>query len=199
MIDQQRAPKLSGSARAAIGSLFKAVTLSTDPAHTLGFTASLINSTRSILVYKLEQSVPDSAALPALFNSILKCIVSKWKAGKIIDEESMGVLNKRIDLMFKSESWLRYNLETYRDIGFCDDLHNRWKDANSIYQQDKNAWSVSNDRLADINKQLMEIITRHDLMEFPRGDGFNLDDHGTDTAMIAAMMAKEEKQGRDRR
>jgi hypothetical protein len=101
--------------------------------------------------------------------------------------------------MFKSESWLRFNLETYRDINFCDDLHRRWKDANMIYQQDKNAWSISNDHLADINKQLMEIITRHDLMEFPRGEGFNIDDHGTDIQVMAAMMAKEKTEGRDKR
>jgi hypothetical protein len=56
------------------------------------------------------------------------------------------------------------------------------------------AWSLSNEMLADINKQLMEIITRHDLMEFPKGESFNLDDHGTDVGVIAAMMAAQKQQ-----
>ena len=85
---------------------------------------------------------------------------------------------------------MRYDLETYRDVSFCDDLHERWKRANETYLMNPMAWSYSNEQLADICKQLMEIITRHDLMEFPKGDPFNLDDHGTDAGTIAAMFAQ---------
>ena len=199
MIDKQKTLKVSYASRAAIGSLFKAVTLSADPAHTLGFTASLINASRSALVYKLEQRVPDSAALPQIFNAILKCIATKWSTTGLIDADSLAVLNARIDKMFTSESYARYDLETYRDIVFCDDLAMRWKDANDIYLQAPTAWSLSNDRLADINRQLMEIITRHDLMEFPKGESFNVDEHGTDIGMIAAVMAAQQKQqGKER-
>lgn len=190
MVDKIKTVKISYASRSAIGSLFKAVTLSTDPAHTLGFTASLINASRSSLVYKLEQQVPDQTAIPNLMNTILKCIATRWKVSGTIEEESMLILDDRIDKLFPSTSIMRYDLEAYRDTMFCDDLHERWKDANEIYQKSPMAWSVSNDRLADISKQLMEIITRHDLMEFPKGEGFNLDDHGTDVGAIASMLAE---------
>lgn len=195
MSEAKKPIKISYASRSAIGSLFKAVTLSTDPAHTLGFTASLINSSRSSLIYKLEQHIPDSAALPQIFGAILKTTASNWKNGRIIDEEAMQILSKRIDTLFPSESLARYDLETYRDVLFCDDLGVRWKDANNTYLQDSRAWAFSNEQLADINRQLMEIIVRHDLMEFPKGESFNLDDHGTDVGVIAAMLAQKRKDG----
>lgn len=192
MAERQKALKVSYASRFAIGSLFKAVTLSTDPAHTLGFTASLINASRSSLIHKLEQRVPDEAALPALLNTILKFIIAGWTNDETISQESKAILDKRVDALFKSESMMRYDLETYRDISFCDDLHERWKHANETYLMNPLAWSYSNEQLADICKQLMEIITRHDLMEFPKGDPFNLDDHGTDVGTIAAMFAQRD-------
>lgn len=194
MAEKQKPLKVSYASRAAIGSLFKAVTLSTDPAHTLGFTASLINASRSSLIYKLEQHIPDKTALPILFNTIVKCIATQWRGTGMLDEESLDIISKRIDELFKSESIMRFDLDTFRDVLYCDDLHNRWKRANETYLTNPMAWSLSNEMLADINKQLMEIITRHDLMEFPKGESFNLDDHGTDVGVIAAMMAAQKQQ-----
>jgi hypothetical protein len=189
MVIKAKEVKISYAARAAITSLFKAVTLSTDPGHTLGFTASLINASRSALIYKLEQQIPDDAALPFLFNTILKMVATTWEKEGHISAESHSILNDRLNHLFKSDAMMRYDVETYRDIVFTDDLHQRWKDANETYLKNPIAWSHSNEQLADINKQLMEIITRHDLMDVPKGDAFNLDDHGTDAGMIAAMLA----------
>ena len=189
MITKTKDIKISYAARAAITSLFKAVTLSTDPGHTLGFTASLINASRAALVYKLERQIPDDGALPTLFSTILKMMISKWTKDGHITEESRKELDERLNKMFKSESMMRYDVEAYRDILFTDDLHERWKRANETYLMNPMAWSHSNEQLADINKQLMEIIIRHDLMDVPKGDTFNLDDHGTDAGMVAAMMA----------
>ena len=189
MIEKPKKTSVSYASRSAIGSLFKAVTLSTDPGHTLGFTASLINASRSALIYKLEQTIPDAEALPALFNTILKFVVTGWEKEGRINAESRAELNDRLNKLFKSESVMKASSTTHRDIRYCDDLHERWKNANRTYLMNPMAWSQSNEELADINKQLMEIITRHDLMEFPKGDPFNLDDHGTDVGTIAAMIA----------
>lgn len=198
MVDKSNKPtKINYSSRNVVGSLVKAVTLSTDPAHILGFSASLINTSRSALIYKLEQHVPDDAALPNLFNAILKVTATKWKDVDLIDDESVLILNKRIDSIFTSVSLARYDLETYRDILFCDTLGQRWKQANEIYLMTPTAWSLSNEIISDINRQLMEIITRHDLMEFPKGESFNLDDHGTDVGTIAAMLAQQRKRGQE--
>jgi len=187
-LEKTKPIKPNYASRAAIGSLFKAVTLSTDPAHTLGFCSSFINASRSSLIYKLEQMVPDNAVLSSAFNAILKCLATKWTENGYIDLDSRKILNERIDKVFKSESMLRYAVETYRDIVFCDELHKRWKTANEIYLRDVNSWAVSNEYISDINFQLMEIITRHDLMEFPKGESFNLDEHGTDAGLIAAAL-----------
>jgi len=189
MADKPRIAKISYASRAAIGSLFKAVTLSTDPAHTLGFTASLINASRSALIYKIEQQIPDGAILPNLFSTILSFIITKWQEEGTIDAESKTILDERINKLFKSESIMRYDVQTYRDIIYCDDLHSRWKDANTTYLMNPMAWSHSNEQLADINKQLMEIITRHDLMDFPKGESFNLDEQGTAVGAIASLLA----------
>ena len=190
-IQKKKQLKANYSGRSAIGALFKAVTLSTDPAHTLGFCASLISASRASLVYKFEQSVSSETAIPALFNAILKAIAIKWTGAGMMEEESLNSLNDRINKMFPSEAMMRYDLETYRDIMFCDDLHRRWKSANEIYIQSPKAWAVSNGIIADINMQLMEVITRHDLMEFPKGESFNLDDHGTDISAIAGALARQ--------
>jgi hypothetical protein len=189
MADKPKPIKHSFATRSSIGALFKAVTLSTDPGHTLGFTSSLINQTRAALVYKLEQQQPDVAEMPKLFNTILTMLAKNWQDTGCIDAESRSILDKRIDIMFKSDWKIHEDLQTYRDVTFCDDLHERWIYANEIYLKNPMAWSHSNELLANINKQLMEIITRHDLMEFPRGESFNLDDHGTGIGGIAAMLA----------
>lgn len=199
MVEKPKKFTISYASRTAIGSLFKAVTLSTDPGHTLGFTASLINASRSALIYKIEQQIPDDAALPSLFNTILTFVATKWEKEGKIEAESYKILNDRLNHLFKSESMMRYDVETFRDIMYCDDLHERWKHANETYLLNPMAWSHSNEQLADINKQLMEIITRHDLMEFPKGDAFNLDDHGTDVGSIAAMIAASRGHGIDQR
>lgn len=192
----KQAPKSTYASKTAIGQLFKAVTLSTDPAHTLGFTVSLVNTTRAALVAKLEQQVPDISIIPTLFNTITKSFVYNWNVdNKVMDDESMAIIGKRIDEVFRSEAMIRYDLSTYRDILFCDDLHNRWKCANETYLLNPMAWSHSNEQLADINKQLMEIITRHDLMEFPKGESFNLDDHGTDAGKIAMLLGAQNRAG----
>ena len=194
-LEKSKPVKPNYASRAAIGSLFKAVTLSTDPAHTLGFCSSFINASRGSLVYKLEQIVPDGTILPSVFNSILKCLATKWMENGYIDMDSRQILNERIDKIFKMESMLRYAIETYRDILFCDELHKRWKIANEIYLRDVNSWAISNEHISDINFQLMEIITRHDLMEFPKGESFNLDEHGTDAGLIAAALNRNRQDG----
>ena len=189
MAEKPKPIKHSYATRSSIGALFKAVTLSTDPGHTLSFTASLINLTRAALGYKIEQQQPDLEAIPELFNTILKMLANNWESSGQIDAESRKILNKRIDLLFKNENKMRCDVEAYRDSAFCDDLGDRWIVANETYLQNPMAWSHSNELLAHINKQLMEIIVRHDLMEFPKGESFNLDDHGTAVGTIADMLA----------
>jgi hypothetical protein len=165
--------------KAAVGSLFKAVTLSTDPGQVLSFSSSLINTSRAYLIQKLEDKVPESEAIPKAMTAILHATVSNWKGNKLTSE-GIQTIDERIDKIFgNSPSMAKYGLEIYRDVLFCDDLQKRWKTANTTYIQSPAAWAFSNAQLAEINMQLMEIIVRHDLMVFPKGEVFNMDDIGS--------------------
>lgn len=176
--------------KSAIGSLFKAVTLSTDPAQTLSFSSSLINTSRAYLIQKLEERVPDSVMIPSLMNTILHITLNNWK-GNSIDPAAFKTLDDRIDQIFKDTSMARYGMAAYRDILFCDSLQPRWKTANNTYIQTHSSWIQSNAQLAEINQQLMEIIVRHDMMTFPKGDVFNMDDAGSSYSRIMKQAAED--------
>jgi hypothetical protein len=178
------------ASRAAVGKLFVAVTMSTDPAHTLGFTSSLIATVRAALIQKLEESVKGYEDIPDILNTLLKFIVYQWKNNGL-PEEYQKEINQRIDALFKTDSMAKFGLEVYRDTIFCDDLMLRWKQANGIYIKAPSAWAYSNEIVAEIIKQLLEIITRHHLMVFPQGEPFNVDVGGMDYGAIIRM-AKEQ-------
>jgi hypothetical protein len=179
--------------KSAVGSLFKAVTLSTDPAQTLSFSSSLINSTRAFLIQKLEEKVPDSAAIPSALNTILKVMVVNWEDGTITNE-GIKIMDDRIDTIWKDTAMARYGLQIYRDILFCDELGRRWIDANNAYVQTHQSWIISNAMLSQINQQLLEIIVRHDLMAFPKGEVFNMDEIGSSMGRIMKRVGADTTQ-----
>ena len=191
----EKKEKTYWATRQAIGGLYKAASSSTDPAHTMEFICSLITATRAALIRKLEDRVPNSEMLPGIFNTLLKHIAMKWGENGIINDEEFKELNNRIDQVFRDESLARYGLELYRDILFCDDLLVRWDQVNDTYIHSRNAWSVSNKLLAPIKRQLFEIIDRHDLKEFPKGEGFNID--MSDTTQAAIVKAISAGMGRE--
>lgn len=170
--------------RQATGSLFRAVTLSTDPAHTLSFTSSLISVTRAALIQKLENQIPDEDILPGIFNGIMKAIIR----GVSNDPQVIQSIDQRINESFKSESMARFGLEIYRDALISENLMEQWKGANKVYIQSPAAWAISNDMLANINLQLHEILIRHDLMQFPKGELFNLDQSDMTADSITKVM-----------
>jgi hypothetical protein len=180
--------------KSAVGSLFKAVTLSTDPAQTLSFSSSLINTTRSFLIQKLEERVPDSDQIPFVINAILKTTVEHWD-GRTLTNEGVMEMDRAIDTIFKSTSMARYGLQIYRDILYCDNLNVRWAEANNVYVQTHQSWIISNAMLAKINQQLLEIIVRHDLMTFPKGEVFNMDDIGSNMGRLMKRMNEGDEVG----
>lgn len=175
---EKKPEKNMWAVKASVGSLFKAVTLSTDPAQTLSFSSGLINTSRASLIQKFEDRVPDSQAIPDIFNSILHALIRNKSNG--LTEPDITTIDERIENVFgSSTSMARYGFAIYRDILYCDQLHERWKSANNTYIQSPSAWALSNAQLADVNRQLMEIIVRHDLMVFPKGELFNMDEIGS--------------------
>jgi hypothetical protein len=186
--------KTNFATRNAIGKLFVATTMSTDPAQTLGFTSSLIATVRAALIQKLEENIKGYEDIPGLLNTILKFIVYQWTE-QGLPKEYQDEIDKRIGEIFQTDSMTKWGLEVYRDIIFCDDLTMRWKKANLIYIQAPAAWAVSNDIIADIHRQLMEIIVRHDLMMFPKDASFNIDEGGMDYGAIHKAIEQQRVRG----
>lgn len=175
--------KTNYATRSAIGKLFVATTMSTDPAHTLGFTSSLIAIVRASLIQKLEEGVKGYDGLPGLFNTILRMIIFQWRQNGL-PKEYQAEIDKRIGELFQTDAMAKYGLEIYRDILFCDDLTKRWHGANEVYIKSSQSWAVSNGLMAPIHKQLLEIIVRHDLMVFPAEATFSIDQGGMDYGAI---------------
>jgi hypothetical protein len=175
--------KTNFATRNAIGKLFVATTMSTDPAHTLGFTSSLIATVRAALIQKLEENVKGYGDIPGLLNTILKHIVYQWTE-QGLPKAYQDEIDKRIGEIFQTDSMTKWGLEVYRDILFCDDLQKRWKQANDVYILAPSAWAASNKLMSPLHQQLLEIIVRHDLMMFPRDASFNIDEGGMDYGAI---------------
>lgn len=183
--------------KTAIGGLYKALAMDTDPAHTLYFTSALINSSRAALIQKLEDKVENYQMIPTIMSTVLKLMNTKWNPHGI-SIEGRTEINKQIDDFFKSESMLQYGAEIYRDILFCDDLLTRWNEANEIYLHDKNAWAFSNGRLVLIHKVLFEIIFRHELMQLPKNVEFNVDTGISDLGILAQAIRQRDENGGQR-
>jgi hypothetical protein len=184
----KKSEKNTYATKQATGSLFRAVSLSTDPGQLLMFSSSMINTTRAGLIQKLEDRVPDYDILPSIFTAILRTMVIELEDKGMLSKDGAMVLDEQFDKVFKSESMARYGLELYRDIRFCDAARIRWKVASDTYIQDHDAWAISNNILSEIHSQMFEIIVRHDLMQFPRGELFSIDEQGINISKIAKAM-----------
>jgi len=193
----QAPDKAHYASKTAIGGLFRALILDTDPAHTLAFTSALINSSRAALIQKLEDKVENFMMIPTIMSTILKIISTRWNPYGL-SKESIVEINSRIDRVFKGESMMQYGIELYRDVLFCDDLLNRWNEANEIYLHDKDAWAMSNARLTLIHKVLFEIIFRHELMQLPKDMNFNIDQGASalgELARVAQQINEAKRSG----
>lgn len=173
-----------------LGELVRIMITSTDPANILGFTSAAINTTRALMIRMLEAQVPNPDIINTTLTELLTRTIGLWNANQSITIEEAQELDKMLLTVFKSESMMKYDLEMYRDILYCEDLFTNWKVANAQYITHAVAWSESNAIIAEIHKHLYEIIFRHNLMQLPYGDSFNLDQHGTDTSQIQMLLKK---------
>jgi len=183
-----------------LGELVRIMITSTDPANILGFTSAAINATRALMIRMLEAQIPNPDIITNALHELLTRTIIAWNNNQTISPEEAAELDKMLMTVFKSEPMMKYDLLMYRDIMYCETLFENWKSANKTYISDKSAWSESNATIADIHKHLYEIIFRHNLMQLPYGDSFNLDQHGTDTSQIQMVLKKmAEAAGEDNR
>jgi hypothetical protein len=171
----------------AIGSLFRAEVMSTDPGQALKFSVSLIATVRAALIQKLEDRIPDHEKLPFIFSGILKTIVRNQ--GDLSEKETEEI-DSYLNKIFLTENLAVYGMQIYRDVLLCDNLHQTWRTANKIYVANKAAWNISNDLLSDISIKIIEIIVRHDLMQLPKDIEFNLDNRGDAINRFAKALAE---------
>lgn len=182
-----------------LGELIRILITSTDPANILGFTSATINATRALMIRMLEAQIPNPDIINTTLTTLLTRVVEAWDRNKTISPEEAQELDKMLLTVFKSEPMMKYDIELYRDIIYCEDLFNNWKVANNKYITNPAGWSESNAIVAEIHKHLFEIIFRHNLIQLPYGDSFNLDAQGTGTNQIQALLRKLDESGGERR
>jgi hypothetical protein len=180
-----------------LGELVRLVITSTDPANRLEFTSATISATRALMIKMLENEIPVPETINTTLQQVLMRTIESWNEKQTITPEEAAELERMLYTVFKSEPMMKYNIQLYRDIIYCEDLFNNWQVANKQYITHTAAWSESNAILSEIHKHLFEIIIRHNLMQLPYGDSFNLDQHGTDTSQIQSVLAKLAAGGQD--
>jgi hypothetical protein len=173
-----------------LGELVRILITSTDPANRLEFTSATISATRALMIKMLENDIPVPEMINTTLQQVLMRVMEAWNNHQTLSPEEATEIEKMLMSVFKSESMMKYNVTLYRDIMYCEDLFTNWQVANRQYVTHSSAWSESNAILADIHRHLFEIIIRHNLMQLPYGDSFNLDQHGTDTSQIQSVLAK---------
>jgi hypothetical protein len=173
-----------------LGELVRILITSTDPANRLEFTSATISATRALMIKMLENAVPVPDTINTTLQQVFMRAIESWNSTQTITPEEAVEIENMLLSVFKSEPMMKYDIQLYRDIIYCEDLFTNWQIANKQYITHTAAWSESNAILAEIHKHLFEIIIRHNLMQLPYGDSFNLDQHGTDTSQIQSVLAK---------
>ncbi len=176
-----------------IGELTRVLITSTDPAHILEFTPSLISSCRALMMSMLEDNQPAPTLIAGALESILEQMILIWNERETFTVEELAEFNKMLTDVFKSEGNARWGLALYRDILLCDSMFDNWESANREYIKDHNSWNTSNAILVQIHKVLFEIMFRHKLIQMPYENSFNLDTHGTVTEAVQQMLDKVSK------
>jgi hypothetical protein len=173
-----------------IGELTRVLITSTDPAHILEFTPSLISACRALMMSMLEDNQPAPSLIASALESILAQMIVTYNLKDGFTQEEKDTFNKMLTDIFKSDGNARWGLALYRDILLCEGMYSNWEDANSEYIKDHKSWTTSNAVLVQINKVLFEIMIRHKLIQMPYDSGFNLDKHGTTTESVQQLLDK---------
>jgi hypothetical protein len=68
------------------------------------------------------------------------------------------------------------SIELLVDYNAILDCRERWKVASDTYMANKDAWSVSNKMIADINDVLADIELKYNLIIKPKNSSYSVDD-----------------------
>lgn len=166
-----------------IGELSVATARSTEPANKISLTSSRISTIHGVLKYKCRQWLMPglTTLLYSTINLMIKDIMKDEKPGE-------GVLQILEDLdQFMQEECTRCieekrkyfpteSIELLVDYNAVLDCRERWKVAQDTYMTNKDAWSVSNKMIADINDVLADIELKYNLIIKPKNSSYSVDD-----------------------
>ena len=166
-----------------IGELSVATARSTEPANKISLTSSRISTIHGVLKYKCRQWLMPglTTLLYTTIDLMVKDIIDEKKQGdgvrsilvdldKFMQEESARCVEEKRKY-FPTES-----IELLVDYNAILDCRERWKVASDTYMANKDAWSVSNKMIADINDVLADIELKYNLIIKPKNSSYSVDD-----------------------
>jgi hypothetical protein len=166
-----------------IGELSVATARSTEPANKISLTSSRISTIHGVLKYKCRQWLMPglTTLLYTTIDLMVKDIMDSEKQGsnvhqilydldKFMQEESARCIEEKRKY-FPTES-----IELLVDYNAVLDCRERWKVASDTYMANKDAWSVSNKMIADINDVLADIELKYNLIIKPKNSSYSVDD-----------------------
>ena len=172
------------SVKELLGELTIAIDRSTDPANKISLTSSRISKLLGILKYKCKTDM-QMGLRGELYNSIMLILIEMKKGKKdaeiieLIERTYTHFYHLNVQAMEKKMKFLTAeSLELLADYNALLQCRERWKLANDTYMQNKDAWSVSNKMLADMNDIMTDIEMRYDLIIKPKNVGYNISDIG---------------------
>lgn len=165
-----------------IGELSVATARSTEPANKISLTSSRISTIHGVLKYKCRQWL-----MPGLTTLLYTTIDLMIK--DMINEKSetrLKYILKDLDKFMQEEStrcieekrkyFPTESIELLVDYNAILDCRERWKVAQDTYMTNKDAWSVSNKMIADINDVLADIELKYNLIIKPKNSSYSVDD-----------------------
>jgi len=166
-----------------IGELSVATARSTEPANKISLTSSRISTIHGVLKYKCRQWLMPglTTLLYTTIDLMIKDMMSEEKPG-----ERVMIILEDLDVFMQEEStrcieekrkyFPTESIELLVDYNAVLDCRERWKVAQDTYMTNKDAWSVSNKMIADINDVLADIELKYNLIIKPKNNSYSVDD-----------------------
>ncbi len=166
-----------------IGELSVATARSTEPANKISLTSSRISTIHGVLKYKCRQWLMPglTTLLYTTIDLMIKDMMSEEKPG-----ERVMIILEDLDVFMQEEStrcieekrkyFPTESIELLVDYNAVLDCRERWKVAQDTYMTNKDAWSVSNKMIADINDVLADIELKYNLIIKPKNSSYSVDD-----------------------
>jgi hypothetical protein len=166
-----------------IGELSVATARSTEPANKISLTSSRISTIHGVLKYKCRQWL-----MPGL-TTLLYTTIDLMIKDMMVEErpgERVMIILEDLDAFMQEEStrcieekrkyFPTESIELLVDYNAILDCRERWKVAQDTYMTNKDAWSVSNKMIADINDVLADIELKYNLIIKPKNSSYSVDD-----------------------